>query len=128
MAIREKEGNFPINRAALCLTGLLVSYCITLIALLIFSFFLYKLRLGDGVMKAGVMVIYILATLAGGFFMGKKVIQRKYVWGLLMGALYFLILWGVSLCIPQSQGDIGINTFVALLMCLAGGMLGGMVS
>lgn len=128
MARREKEGNLPINRAALCLTGLLVSYLITIAALVIFAFFLYKLRLGDEAMKAGVMVIYILATLAGGFFMGKKVMQKKYVWGLVMGALYFLVLWGVSLCIPQSQGDIGMNAFVAFVMCLAGGMLGGMVS
>ena len=117
-----------MNRAALCLTGLLVSYLITIAALFIFSFFLYKLRLGDNAMKAGILGIYILATLAGGFFMGKKVMQKKYVWGLVMGALYFLILWVVSLCLPQSQGDMGMNTLVAFVMCLVGGMLGGMVS
>ena len=53
---------------------------------------------------------------------------KKFLWGLLAGILYFVLLLLISLGVYHSvQGEL-MNLLTTFLLCAGGGMLGGMVS
>lgn len=110
------------------LKSLLCAYIVTGILLLVLTMLLYKLNLDEAKVTAGIVVIYILSTFAGGFVIGKLTGIKKFVWGLVSGVLYFALLLLISLGIYHSlQSDIG-NVVTTCLLCAGGGMLGGMFS
>lgn len=89
---------------------------------------LYRFQLGEQTVSAGIIVIYILATLLAGFMTGKKMKNKKFIWGLFMGAIYFIVLVLVTLLINHSLKDVAGNFLTTLLICVGSGMLGGMIS
>ena len=110
------------------LKTLLFSYILTGILLAILAFLLYRLRLGEQAVTIAIIVIYVAATLFGGFVAGKRLKSRKFLWGLLVGAAYFVVLTLVSLAAGRGAIQLG-NTFITtLVLCAGGGMLGGMLS
>lgn len=110
------------------LKSLLCSYAVTGLALLLLAFLLYQFDLGEKVITAGIVIIYVLSSFTGGFLIGKNMQKQKYLWGLLIGLCYFLLLIGVSWMVER-QWDMGLRHAAAtLLLCLAGGTLGGMIS
>ena len=108
--------------------ALLVSYIITGILLLVLAVLLYKLNLDKGKVTAGITGIYVVSAIAGGFLIGKLQKVRKFIWGLMLGILYFLLLVLVSFGVYHTlQGDV-MQIVTTLVLCAAGGMLGGMLS
>ncbi len=75
---------------------LCMTYLITGILLLGLSLLMYKVDVSGTVAKVGIILVYIISTLAGGFFIGKIEKKRKFVWGALMGTGYFFILFLIS--------------------------------
>lgn len=110
------------------LKSLLFSYILTAAFLLLLAFLLYKLGLTEKVVSIAIIVIYVIATFFAGFVTGKKMQSRKFLWGLLMGGLYFLVLLVVSLLVNGNVGELGNSFFTTMILCAAGGMLGGMLS
>ncbi len=108
--------------------ALLLSYIITGAMLLLLTMLLYKLQLSEPIVAIGIVAIYIICSFLGGFFSGKKIKDRKFIWGLLLGALYFLILTVISLIVNRSLQESVSNFFTTLLICIGSGMLGGMLS
>ena len=62
------------------LEGILFSYIITALLLLIISFLLLKIDLAGAVISGVINVTYIISAFMGGFFVGKKV-NRKGFYG-----------------------------------------------
>ncbi len=110
------------------LKSLLCAYIISGILLLLLAFLLYKLNLDEGKVAAGIIMIYVVSTFAGGFIVGKLAGVRKFLWGLTCGILYFGLLLLVSLAVYRSLQGNGANVLTTFLLCAGGGMLGGMVS
>ncbi len=110
------------------LEGLLFSYIITAFVLLILSFLMLKLDLSGTVISGGINFVYIISAFTGGFFIGKKTEQKKFLWGLLIGIAYFVILMLVSLMMNRiSPLPLG-NLFTVFIISSLSGMLGGMIS
>lgn len=107
---------------------LLLTYLFTGLLLLLLSLGLYKLGLSEGQVGIGVLAVYFLSGLFGGFFMGKAGGSRKFLWGLLMGVVYFAVLTGVSLALNRGLTGNGLHLLGECGLCLAGGLLGGMLS
>lgn len=107
---------------------LITAYAITTVLLLLLALLVYKCYLPDKAVNACIIVIYILSTFLAGFLSGKRIGSQKYLWGLCIGGLYFLILVVVSLCIKGSFTDLTSNFLFTMFLCLASGMLGGMIS
>lgn len=108
--------------------SLLFSYIVTAIFLLVLTFLVYKAGIGEKAVSVGVIVIYVAATFFGGFITGKKMQNRKFLWGLLLGSVYFLVLLLVSVLVSEEAGSVGEDAVTTLVLCAAGGMLGGMLS
>ena len=110
------------------LKGLLISYIITAILLLLLSIVMLKTDLPGMVISGGINLTYIISAFAGGFFAGRKLERRKFLWGLLMGVIYFIIVMLVSLAMNTSSPLPLGNMLVVFSICSLSGMLGGMIS
>jgi putative membrane protein (TIGR04086 family) len=110
------------------LKGLLFSYIVTAFVLLLLSFMMLKFDLPGAAVSGGIILAYIASSFIGGFFVGKKIEQRKFLWGLVMGVFYFIILLLVSLMMNRvSPLPVG-NLTTSFIICSISGMLGGMLS
>lgn len=118
------EGSFP---AFFLLKCLLFSYILTALLLLLLAFLLYKFGLSEGIVSIAISSIYVLATFMAGFVAGKKLQTRKFLWGMLLGTVYFVVLAVISLLVNQSVGELGNSFMTTLTLCAAGGTLGGML-
>lgn len=108
--------------------ALLAAYIVTGVLLLILAFVLYKFELDESKVTLGIIGVYIVSCLIGGLIAGKGIGTRRFIWGLILGAVYFLILTGVSLAINRTlDGNAG-SFLSTMVMCMGGGMLGGMLS
>ena len=108
--------------------ALLCAYVVTGIMLLILTVLLYKLGLSEENVNAGIILIYVISTFSGGFVIGKFAKVRKFLWGLLAGVLYFILLLLISLGIYHSLQGEAAHLVTTFLLCAGGGMLGRMVS
>lgn len=107
---------------------LFVSYIVTGLLLLLLAMLLYKFDLGENQVNIGVIVIYLISCFLGGFITGKSVGNRKFLWGMVLGAAYFAVLAIITLAVNHTiQGELN-NFFTTLVLCMAGGTLGGMIS
>ena len=107
---------------------LVASYVLTAGCLLLLAFILYKFRISENVVNMAVIVIYICMTFFAGFVAGKRFKVKKFLWGLILGSVYFLILTVVSMIGGVSDMVVGRGMITTYLLCAGGGMLGGMLS
>ncbi len=110
------------------LKSLLCAYVITGISLLILAGILYKFNLDESKVTAGILIIYVLSSFAGGFMIGKLTGTRKFLWGFLVGLFYAVLLVLVSFGVYRSV-QVNISEFImTFILCAGGGMAGGMIS
>ena len=114
-------------RFTFILKCLLLSYLLTTGLLLLLALMLYRFGLSEKSVSVCIVAIYIIVTFFAGFLTGKREGSRKYLWGLLLGSLYFIVLLIVSLIVNHGMSASG-NFFTVLILCAGSGMLGGMVS
>lgn len=106
---------------------LILMYIVTGLGLVIMALMLDKLQLNGTFIDVGIIVVYVLSCWIGGFVAGKKMKAKKFLWGLLMGTVYFLILFAVSAAINGGLPEDMVHTLTSLAVCVAAGTLGGMV-
>lgn len=107
---------------------LLAAYLLTGGALLLLALLLYRFQLSEQVVNIGIIVIYVIASFICGFLSGKCMRDRRFLWGLLAGGLYFAILALITLAVNHGFRDMNTHFFTTLMICGGSGMLGGMVS
>ena len=101
---------------------------VTGIMLLILSAMLYKMQLSESVVSIGIVLIYVISGLLGGFLSGKVMKRKRFVWGMAMGACYFLILALGSIVFHRGINMEMSRFATTLILCTASGMIGGMAS
>lgn len=107
---------------------LLFSYVLTAGLLLLLALLLYRFSLQEKIVNIGIIVIYIAVTFLAGLLAGKRAGNRKFLWGLCMGTLYFAVLALVSLAVNRSIADVATNFVTVFCLCAGSGMLGGMLA
>ena len=110
------------------LKTLLASYIVTGLLLLVLTFLVYQFKWDEQTVVAGIVMIYVLSTFAGGFIMGKLTKVKKYIWGIVIGGIYFLLLFMISYGVYREFNTNGLNVITTAILCVGGGMLGGMLS
>ena len=122
------QKNNIIQKIMWMLKAMLASYIVTGLLLLLLTFLLYQFKLDEQTVVAGIVVIYVVSTFIGGLILGKLTKKRKFLWGSILGGLYFLLLFVISYGIYREFNTNGLNAITTALLCVGGGMLGGMVS
>ena len=116
------------RRAVWMLKSLLCAYVVTGIFLAALALLLYKAGLGEEMVNGGILLIYVISSFSGGFVMGKLTGNRKFLWGMLTGILYFVLLFVITLGMYRFVETAIVNLFTTFLLCAGGGMLGGMAA
>lgn len=115
-------------KAVSMLKVLLLTDVFTVLLLVLLSLGLYRFGLSEGQVGIGIYAVYFLSGLFGGFIMGKTMKSRKFLWGLAMGFLYFVVLALVSIAVNHGLQSELMEMLLIFGLCTGGGMLGGMVS
>ncbi len=126
---KKAAGRQGIGQAAIQMVkAFLCAYVMTGVILLVLTLLLYKMGLSEENVNAGIILTYVISTFSGGFVIGKLMGKRKFLWGLLAGVAYFVLLLLISLGVYHSLQGAMMNLLTTFFLCAGGGMLGGMVS
>lgn len=117
-----------MGKAIFIIKCMLGAYILTAGLLLLLAFILYRFGISEKVVSVCIIAIYIAVTFLAGLLAGKREGKRKFLWGLIMGVLYFGILTVVSLVVNKGVEDVAGNMLTVFLLCAGSGMLGGMIS
>ena len=111
---------------------LAIMYVISGVMLLLLAFLLYNFELSEESVRIGVIVIYIASGGTGGFLIGRWMQDKKYLWGLMAGGLYYMLLFVLSIAVKQGMGEPlafdAIRMLTTLVLCAVSSMAGGMIS
>lgn len=118
---------FRTDRLVALLKCLMAAYLITGVLLLIVAGVLYKFSIGENVVDISIIVIYCVSSLLAGLFFSKSASSHRFLWGMLAGAAYFLVICAVSAVADPNFVPISNSCITTLLICLGSGMLGGML-
>lgn len=124
--MEKKSGQEPAAIIAVLFKGFLASGTVTGAAILILSLLLYKTNLSENILHIAVIAVYAASCFLAGLYCGKKMKERRFLWGLLAGAVYYIVLLAVSLSV--GHGEFSPSFVSSALVCLGSGMLGGMLS
>lgn len=100
----------------------------TMLLMFFVSFIFYKMHISDKNIGIGVILIYFVSTFIGGFIFGKIKEKNKFLYGMMVGAIYFLTLFVISAIFAENFSGASVQTIYAALSCILGGMIGGMLS
>lgn len=126
VVMKQPNMNAYSGSAVRVMKALLASYIVTGLLLLLIAGLLYKFQLDEGKVQIGIIATYILSCFVGGFLAGKMMKSRQFLWGVLLGLLYFLIMTLVSIAVNRELQDGSGSFLTSFLLCMGGGMLGGM--
>ena len=103
--------------------ALLAAYVVTGILLIILALALYKFELNEGAVTAGVTAVYLISTFTGGLVVGKLAKVRRFLWGIVLGILYFALLLLVTVGIYRTFHGSSTEILVTFALCAGGGIL-----
>ena len=105
----------------------LISVMISAVGMVLASLIFYAVGEGQNRICVSVYVVVVLAVLIGGIYAGHRIGYRRFLWGLALGAIYYVSLCLISVasgCMAAAGWQFCLP-FV--LLCLGSGMLGGML-
>ena len=112
----------------LLVKAVLLSFIVSAILLLITSALMLGSNMSASFVGVFVIAIYIISNFLSGLIMGKGMEQRKFLWGIVSGLMYFVVIFVLSIFVMSTKDFSLMATIRTLLICTISGMVGGMVS
>ena len=109
--------NIWIQKSSRVIKGLIVSYLVSGAGLLLLALLLLKYQLDERKVSAGILAVYILSGLSGGIYMGKTAERKRYLWGMILGSIYWGILMLLTIFSGAGTGSGVKGAFLTLLIC-----------
>ena len=125
--MRERTTKTAPPTAIWMLKILLAMYLVSGLLLVILTVLVSRLEQEELVANVGVIVVYVVSCALGGFLAGRMRGERKFLWGMLLGAVYFVILPAVSLVISGGELPDWMHLVTTMAICAGSGMAGGML-
>ena len=102
---------------------------VTTLLLLLLTVLIYNTDISGTVSGILMVVVYVLGPFAGAFVLGKMMQYKRFLWGMLLGLVYFAVFVLVSLLTAEEGATPEIRDYIQVLLAvLPGGILGGMFS
>ena len=117
-----------IGQVLRMMKALLVAYVMTGLFLLITAGLMYRFELSEGKVKIAVIGIYVLSCFTGGFLAGMMMKNRKFLWGSLLGFLYFAVMLTVSVAVGRELKEAVMGISTTFFICIISGMIGGIAA
>ncbi len=116
-----------MKNAVALLKCLLAAYIVSALLLLAVAFLLYRASVSEGVVSVCIILIYCVASAVAGLLFSKRAICRRFLWGLLAGASYFLIICIISAFLEPEFSMLSLSCITTFLICAGSGMIGGII-
>lgn len=111
------------------LLGLATAVFVTILLLLLLTVLIYNTDMSGTVSGIMMVAIYVLGPFAGAFVLGKIMKKKRFLWGMLLGVVYFALFVLLSVLTAEEGAIPGIREYLQVLLAvLPGGILGGMFS
>ena len=107
--------NIWIQKSSRVIKGLIVSYLVSGAGLLLLALLLLKYQLDERKVSAGI-------------YMGKTAERKRYLWGMILGSIYWGILMLLTIFSGAGTGSGVKGAFLTLLICAGSSTLGAMVT
>lgn len=107
--------------------GIVLGYLVSGICLVVVAFLMFQWDISEGVVRGCIIFAYVFSCFLSGMVVSARHEGRKYLWGLAMGLLYYVILFAVSMVFNRAVFTQIPGIFPAFFLCCFGGMLGGMM-
>lgn len=117
-----------IGQVLRMMKALLAAYVMTGLFLLITAGLMYRFELSEGKVKIAVIGIYVLSCFTGGFLAGRMMKNRKFLWGSLLGFLYFAVMLTVSVAVGRELKEAVMGISTTFFICIISGMIGGIAA
>ncbi len=105
---------------------LIVGLVITALMLSGMAFCVHRFDWGESLINAGVIAVYGLSTLVGGFLLAYREKKRRLICGIAYGVMYFAVLCIVSFAV--GAGNIDVQAMLkSMLACVVFGGIGGIL-
>ena len=108
--------------------GLLFSAILFTLLIFFLAFLMYKTQWSDSTMSTLLIVSYCLSTFIGSFYFAKHTSKRRFLWGLLFGAIFFLLYAIIIVSFTFSSGFSMERLLSFFAFSLVSGCFGGMFS
>ena len=105
--------------------SILGGYVVTFLGILILALLLFMFQISENTVNIVIIAIYISSCFLTGIVVGKRIGTRKFLWGMMSGFFYYMLLFGFSVYLDKNIGNNALNVF---LICTGSSTLGGMVS
>ncbi len=89
---------------------------------------LWKCGAGEAAVGGCVTAVYIIVNFSGGFIIGKKAAKHKFLWGILVGSIYFAAVFLIGMWTMGSDSYDVKNIVGNALLCIVSAMFGGMLA
>ncbi len=109
------------------LKGTAIAYAITLVVFIVYAILLTYTDTTEENIKTIVMVTVVVSVLVSGYDSARGIKNRRLIWGVVSGLVYSIIMIGVGFCIVPDY-TFSITTLINLILCIAGGGFGGILS
>ena len=119
--MRERTTKTAPPTAIWMLKILLAMYLVSGLLLVILTVLVSRLEQEELVANVGVIVVYVVSCALGGFLAGRMRGERKFLWGMLLGAVY------LSLVISGGELPDWMHLVTTMAICAGSGMAGGML-
>ena len=117
------------NKVGLWITkALLFAGVFTIVILLLLALLMYRVDLSLDTAAHIMVLIYVGAPFLGALYLGKKVREKRYLWGFVVGVCYFVLFLTISLLAGGLEHPNWLAELRVFFMAAVGGILGGMLS
>lgn len=86
------------------LRSLFLAYLLSGVCLLLLALLVFKLDIGKGPVTVGILVIYVLSCLAGGFLAGRYFVRINIGWGISGRLMLFCVTCSCFFCSTEKVG------------------------
>ena len=125
----DRESKRTKNPFAAILIALTVAVLVTILLLLLVTILIYNTDISGTVSGILMVAIYVLGPFSGAFVLGKMMKKKRFLWGMLLGVIYFAVFVLVSVLTAEAETVPEIRDYIQVLLAvLPGGILGGMFS
>lgn len=107
---------------------LFLMYIVTFVLLFLLAFVLFKTDATELVCKIWLISVYIISGFMGGFLIGKRTKNKKFLWGFFVGLIYFVILFVASMILHRGGIEDWTHMVTTMILCVTSSLVGGMVS
>jgi putative membrane protein (TIGR04086 family) len=125
--VRNDVSNVGLMKSLTALTmGVIIACALSCAVFIACALLLTYTNMGEGSVSLIVTVTCAISCAVAGFDAGKNADGKGWLWGIIAGAVYAVILILAGAFVVKAF-SVNVRTLTLIAMCLAGGGLGGVI-